>query len=186
MAFATNGFVFNPSPLFYEELYNWCCMPVEKNQVIVNLSNDFDRKPLDVELENQIEKTWEKRLQDFPLLYNASKFRLKNVELTPNSLVLNVGMSCYRDFICTNMRSDLRDRIRQYGTKKHSDPHACFADPIGVNGLVLSSDDRVVLMRRSYKVYESPGMFHTPGGHPEPSVSELRTLPADFAKPLPV
>ncbi|XP_031565988.1 uridine diphosphate glucose pyrophosphatase NUDT22-like [Actinia tenebrosa] len=170
MAFAHDGFVFKPSSLFYEELYNWCCMPVQENQVIVNLSSDFDRKPLEDELESQIEKLWEKRVKDLPLLYNASKFRLQSVELTKNRLILNVGMTCYRDFICTNMRNDImRERIRQHSLDKYGDPHSCFADPVGVDGLVISSDDKVILLRRSQQVYEAPGMFHIPGGHPEPS-----------------
>lgn len=172
MAFAHNGFVFKPSIQFYEELYNWCCMPVQENQVIVNLSSDFDRKPLEDELENQIEQIWEKRVKDLPLLYNASKFRLQSVELTEDRLILNIGMTCYRDFICTNMRSEIRERIRTHGLDKYGDPHACFADPVGVDGLVISSDDKVVLLRRSQEVYEAPGMFHIPGGHPEPSVSD--------------
>lgn len=171
MASASNGFVFPPSPLYYEELYNWCCTEVDTDKIIVNLSHKFDRKPLEEDLENQIEKTWQEKMKQYPLLYNGNKFRLKNVSFENNNLVLNIGMTCYRDFICTNMRSDLRDRISSWSSRTFNDSHACFADPIGVNGLVISRDDEIVFLKRSLQLYECPGKFHTPGGHPEPSVS---------------
>lgn len=170
MAFASNGFILNPSPADYEEIYNCCCMEVDMDKVVVNLSNAFDRQPLE-DLENQIEKTWQEKMKEFPLLYNATKFRLKDATLANNSLVLNIGMTCYRDFICTNMRHDLQDHIQSLGRKIHGDRHACFADPIGVNGLLISRDDEAVFLKRSQQLYECPGRFHTPGGHPEPSVS---------------
>jgi hypothetical protein len=38
-----------------------------------------------------------------------------------------------------------------------------------VNGVLLTSDGYIVLVRRSLWVGEHPGMIDTPGGHPEPS-----------------
>lgn len=172
MASVSNGFCFYPSPHHYEELYNCCCMGVNMDKVVVNLSNTFDRKPLREDLENKIEQTWQEELLQCPLLYNGTKFRLKDLALKDGNLILNVGITCYRDFICTNMCEELRETIRSWGTKMYDDPHACFADPIGANGLVISRDDEAVFIRRSQEVYEFAGRFHTPGGHPEPNVSD--------------
>ena len=50
---------------------------------------------------------------------------------------------------------------------------AFLSEPLGVAGIIVTSDDQVVFSRRNDWVAESAGMLDVPGGHPEPTVGRL-------------
>jgi len=51
---------------------------------------------------------------------------------------------------------------------------SCFK---GVGCVLLTSDNQIVLLKRSGECAEAPLLYDVPGGHPEPGVSE--TIPEE-------
>ncbi|KAL0973880.1 hypothetical protein UPYG_G00212350 [Umbra pygmaea] len=82
-------------------------------------------------------------------------------------LTLRLGLTCYRDFLGTNW-SQSSAELRRRGEAEFGDPLALLAQPLGVGGVLCTSDRKVVLIRRSQKVAEARGLLDIPGGHPEP------------------
>lgn len=75
------------------------------------------------------------------------------------TLRLRLGLTDYKAFLGTNMNPVFRDvRDRRY-----------FADPLGVNAVLMTSDRKIVMIRRSRHVATSQGLLDMPGGHAEPS-----------------
>lgn len=82
-------------------------------------------------------------------------------------LTLRLGLTCYKDFLGTNWSQGARE-LRQRGEAEFGDPLALLAQPLGVGGVLGTSDGQVVLIRRSQRVAEAVGLLDIPGGHPEP------------------
>ncbi|KAM6953343.1 uridine diphosphate glucose pyrophosphatase NUDT22 [Aplochiton taeniatus] len=87
-------------------------------------------------------------------------------ELSP-VLTLKLGLTCYKDFLGTNW-SGRAEELRKRGEVDFEDPLALLAQPLGVGGILCTSDGQVVLIRRSQRVAEAQGLLDIPGGHPEP------------------
>ena len=138
------------------------------DKVQVDLSSKFDRKIIP-ELENLIEENWlelKKQLGD--KLYNEDKFRIHSVKKTENDKVLvEVGITNYKEYVGTNLGKDL-EVFLQHGLKEFSNKQACLSDALGVGSVVLTADDYLLLVRRSFEVAEGQGMTDFPGGHAEP------------------
>ena len=100
-----------------------------------------------------------------------AKFRLAKLSVEADFVKLYLGLTCYRDFICTNMATEHANLLNEYGRKYYNDHRVCFSDALGEEAVVLSSDNQVVFVKRSDRVYEAAGQFALPGGHPEPDVS---------------
>lgn len=47
-----------------------------------------------------------------------------------------------------------------------------MSDPLGVAAAVITSDNKIILQKRSSWVAENPNMYDVPGGHAEPVVGE--------------
>ncbi|CAL8264227.1 unnamed protein product [Lota lota] len=82
-------------------------------------------------------------------------------------LTLRVGLTSYKDFLGTNW-SHRAGALRRRGEAEFNDPCALLAQPLGVGGVLCTSDGKVVLIRRSQRVAEAGGLLDIPGGHPEP------------------
>ncbi|XP_065814974.1 uridine diphosphate glucose pyrophosphatase NUDT22 isoform X2 [Labrus bergylta] len=82
-------------------------------------------------------------------------------------LTLRLGLTCYKDYLGTNW-SCREAELRKLGEAEFSDPLALLAQPLGVGGVLCTSDRQVVLIRRSQRVAEAGGLLDIPGGHPEP------------------
>ncbi|KAJ8246963.1 hypothetical protein GJAV_G00257240 [Gymnothorax javanicus] len=82
-------------------------------------------------------------------------------------LILQLGLTCYKDFLGTNWSRGVAALMRR-GEAEFGDPHALLAQPLGVGGVLRTADGLVVLLKRSQKVAEAPGLLDIPGGHPEP------------------
>lgn len=84
-------------------------------------------------------------------------------------LNLQLGLTCYKDFLGTNWSQETVN-IQERGQVEFGDPKAFLAQPLGVGAVLVTSDGQVVLLRRSQKVAEAAGLLDIPGGHPEPKV----------------
>ncbi|KAM9795680.1 uridine diphosphate glucose pyrophosphatase NUDT22 [Neosynchiropus ocellatus] len=85
------------------------------------------------------------------------------------SLTLRMGLTCYKDYLGTNW-SLRAEELHRRGESEFGDRLALLAQPLGVGGVMSTSDGKVVLIRRSQKVAEAGGLLDIPGGHPEPKV----------------
>uniref|UniRef100_A0A3Q3EN52 Nudix (nucleoside diphosphate linked moiety X)-type motif 22 n=1 Tax=Labrus bergylta TaxID=56723 RepID=A0A3Q3EN52_9LABR len=172
-----------------------------ESQVQVELSDRFNRRT-DPTLECQIEEVWSERVSKEPWLFNGSKFRLHSFciasaetnqaaalstqassdesvsQITEDSesgplLTLRLGLTCYKDYLGTNW-SCREAELRKLG------------EPLGVGGVLCTSDRQVVLIRRSQRVAEAGGLLDIPGGHPEPKVrrrNEEEQISVDMMQP---
>lgn len=84
-------------------------------------------------------------------------------------LRLQLGLTCYKDFLGTNWSQEAGN-LQQRGRLEVGDPQALLAQPLGVGAVLLTSDGKVVMLRRSQRVAEAAGLLDIPGGHPEPKV----------------
>uniref|UniRef100_A0A8C5CT47 Uncharacterized protein n=1 Tax=Gadus morhua TaxID=8049 RepID=A0A8C5CT47_GADMO len=137
----------------------------------------------DAALESHIEEVWAKRVTREPWLFNGSKFRLHSFTFDSSKapmsrrgrseagprLTLRLGLTSYKDFLGTNW-SERAGALRRRGETELNDPCGLLAQPLGVGGVLCTSDGKVVLIRRSQRVAEAGGLLDIPGGHPEPQV----------------
>lgn len=116
--------------------------------------------------ESHVEQVWTDRLNQNPRLYNATKFRLHSATMT-DSLYLQLGITCYKDFLGTNW-SPVSSDILEMGKRHHGNSQAYMSDAVGVGAFLLTVDGKMVMIKRSAHCGEAPGLWDIPGGHPEP------------------
>ncbi|XP_060614406.2 uridine diphosphate glucose pyrophosphatase NUDT22 isoform X1 [Anolis sagrei] len=141
---------------------------ITEAQVQVELSPLYDRRPL-LGDQIQIEATWAERCKQNPWLFDGDKFRLHSVKLDGAVLTFLLGLTCYKDFVGTNL-GDGAARLQQQGWEDFGDRQAYLAQPLGVGAMLHTADDKFVFLKRSLLVGEAPGKVDIPGGHPEPQV----------------
>ena len=136
--------------------------------VKVDFSSKFNRKVI-LELEYLIEQNWhnfKKELGD--KLYNDDKFRIHSVrETNDNKVIVEVGITNYKEYVGTNLGKDL-EIFTERGTNDFSNKKACLSDALGVGSVLVTADDYLLFLRRSFEVAEGQGMTDFPGGHAEP------------------
>lgn len=120
--------------------------------------------------DQQIDVNWDKRIADNPKIFNGTKFRLSSASFSGDTLTLNLGLTCYKDFLGTNWSENSKS-LAQEGVRDFNDSQAYMADPLGVGTIVLTTDDKVIFLKRSEHCAEAPGLWDVPGGHPEPQVN---------------
>ncbi|KAG8564226.1 hypothetical protein GDO81_016375 [Engystomops pustulosus] len=169
---------------------------IPQRKVHVQLSPLYQRRRLPPPLEEKILVDWEERRQKQPWVFNGAKFRLHSVlpegdagakdateqnkekaekesaerDVTPSEgggLTLHLALTCYRDFLGTNWSGEAR-ALQERGGQEYGDTEAYLAQPLGVGAALQCKDGRFVMLRRSHKVGEAPGLLDVPGGHPEP------------------
>ncbi|XP_061168090.1 uridine diphosphate glucose pyrophosphatase NUDT22-like [Saccostrea echinata] len=120
--------------------------------------NDYDK---------QIDANWNKRVSDNPKIFNGTKFRLSSVSLSNDTFTMNLGLTCYKEFLGTNWCKNAKF-LAEDGVRDFQDSQAYMSDPLGVGTIVLTTDDKVIFLTRSEHCAEAPGLWDVPGGHPEP------------------
>uniref|UniRef100_A0A669B384 Nudix (nucleoside diphosphate linked moiety X)-type motif 22 n=1 Tax=Oreochromis niloticus TaxID=8128 RepID=A0A669B384_ORENI len=128
-----------------------------RSQVQVELSE----RHTDLALERHIDEVWMKRVSKEPWLFNRAKFRLHSfclIKRTPKII-------CVLDYLGTNWSCGVA-KLRQRGEAEFGDPLTLLAQPLGVGGILCTSNGQVVMIR-SQKVAEAGGLLDISGGHPE-------------------
>ena len=133
----------------------------------VDISDIYNRKLLYSDKEQEIKDIWQRRVEENPKLFNGTKFRIDSMT---QDTTLNVGVTCYRDYLGTNWSPRVKELL-ELGQNDHNNPQVYMSDPLGVGSLVVTSDDRVIFLKRSKHCAEAPDMWDVPGGHAEPEVS---------------
>lgn len=132
----------------------------------------------DAAKEAVIEDTWAAAVAARPATYNATKFRLAGVLVPPPvrgsgggdgavtaavpAVKLQLGLTDYRTYVGTHLGGG-DSPMAFWGHPRH------LALALGNAAVVVTSDGRVPLLRRSAAVAEGRGRYVVPGGHPEPS-----------------
>jgi len=121
-------------------------------------------RPTTPVIEGVIARTWETELalarDGERMLYNGDLIRLVEARVTPTQLQLELGLTCYRDFLGTNLHNAAT--VRRNG-------EAHLANPLGISSTVITRDGSLVFGRRSGQVAFHAGHLHTFGGLVEPS-----------------
>ncbi|TRY80482.1 hypothetical protein TCAL_02979 [Tigriopus californicus] len=136
--------------------------------------HSFGRNTNRADHEAAIEALWhEKTSSGQTRVYNASKFRLKGLEVKSkeSQFVLKVGLTDYRDLLGTHY-SKLTNQMVQDGLTDSDgkDPYMYMSNGIGVGAVTLTKDDFVVLVKRAGWTGEGAHKIDRPGGHPEPDL----------------
>lgn len=134
---------------------------MQEHEISVSCSKEHDRQPSNAENEELIHTIWEKRSIANPCLFNGTKFRF--VAVSTNNLSL--GITDYKTFLGTNCAPHWNQLS-----------HLHLASPLGNAAIVETSDEKVVLLRRSGNVGEMPNTLVMPGGHPEPETVNMKTM----------
>ncbi|XP_053407924.1 uridine diphosphate glucose pyrophosphatase NUDT22-like [Mercenaria mercenaria] len=136
------------------------------SDVRVKFDHAYNRKKM-ASIEKDIEDIWKRRLAEIPSLFNGTKFRLHSVEEKGETLTLNMGITCYKDFQGTNLSEDVLS-LQGRGLCDYDDSQAYMSDALGVGALVQTADDHIVLLFRSRNCGEETERWDRPGGHSEP------------------
>eukprot|EP01063_Lacrimia_lanifica_P009732 TRINITY_DN16628_c0_g1_i1.p1 TRINITY_DN16628_c0_g1~~TRINITY_DN16628_c0_g1_i1.p1 ORF type:complete len:312 (+),score=95.53 TRINITY_DN16628_c0_g1_i1:39-974(+) len=151
--------------------------PLQEGSVDVSAGVQFNRVALPA-ADHLIDEEWNARLRKIEesmkklALFNKTKFRLHAAEVVGEGAAkrcaMKLGITDYQSCIGTNNRiGDVKAALPQ----PHSDGalDAVLSQALGVEALVMTNDDHVVLFKRSVHVAELPGWYCCPGGHAEPS-----------------
>ncbi|XP_062230561.1 nudix hydrolase 9 isoform X2 [Phragmites australis] len=151
-----------------------CPAGLPRSRVSVKFDQSFDRIPHpDATLEESISEIWNQRHQRNPSLYNGTKFRYGGNALHhkdgPNQeycVSLHLGLTDYRTFVGTN----LNPLWEKFLVPSEDDSVYCqhMSNPLGNGAIVETSDEKIIVLQRSYNVGEFPGYYVFPGGHSEP------------------
>ncbi|KAG6681574.1 hypothetical protein I3842_13G100600 [Carya illinoinensis] len=165
-----------------------CPAGLSPSQVSVIFDEAYDRiRHPDTYLENSIAEIWDQRVQINKSLYNGTKFRYGGYVLLhgdgPNQvsrICLHLGLTDYRTFMGTN----LNPLWEKFLVPSEDDSICCqhTSSPLGNGAIVETSDNKIIVLRRSSNVGEFPGHFVFPGGHPEPQ--EIGITSHQYAKDL--
>lgn len=135
-------------------------------------SHDRIQHP-DHDLEDSIAQAWEQRTQGNSSLFNGQKFRFGSFCLDGDAgtselphVCLRLGLTDYRTFVGTNLSS----QWEQFLVTSQDDCVRCrhTSSPLGNAAVIETSDQKIIVLRRSDNVGEFPGHYVFPGGHPEP------------------
>lgn len=121
-------------------------------------------RPSTPAIEEGIARTWETELalghESQRMLYNGDLIRLVESRVTPAQLHLELGPTCYRDFLGTNLHHAAT-------VSRTGEQH--LANPLGISSTVITRDGFLAFGRRSGRVAFHGGHLHTFGGLLEPS-----------------
>ncbi|KAF2928846.1 hypothetical protein DAI22_05g013700 [Oryza sativa Japonica Group] len=151
-----------------------CPAGLPRSRVSVKFDQSFDRIPHpDAALEESISVIWNQRLKQNPSSYSGTKFRYGGHAVhykdEPNKeycVSLHLGLTDYSTFVGTN----LNPLWEKFLVPSEDDSVHCqhMSNPLGNGAIVQTSDEKIIVLQRSYNVGEFPGYFVFPGGHSEP------------------
>lgn len=146
--------------------------------VSVSLSAAHDRVPH--ESDACIDARWEEKKRSSAKLFDMSKFRLRSASWDSNgrTVRLELGLTGYKEYVGTNQLPQ-RERLalEAAGAYSHGDKRAHLSNALGCETLLVTSDEMVVLLRRSARVAYHSGQYNGPSGHAEPSHAEVDSHP---------
>ena len=124
------------------------------------------------ELLQRIAQNWKKLTKaEGQYLFNGPLCRLDGYSFQNGLLQLHLGKTDYQELVYSNQHG--RTIIRTWG-------EAYLSSALGISAVVISQDDKIVLMKRSESVGEYPGRFDVFGGHIHPTEDAVAGVPDPF------
>lgn len=120
-----------------------------------------DSRPIIPEIEALIDATWAAEIKRPGIhLFDGPMCRFEGATVSSDSIQLSLSPTTYRPFLGTNLHHP--ELAKKYG------PNA-LVNPVGLSGLLLSSDGFAMMGRRNEKVAYFPGRVHPFAGCLEPN-----------------
>jgi hypothetical protein len=135
----------------------------DQSDIITVEGKPMHKTTNDFEIYDEIEKIWSNKfkdaLQNGKILFAGPQYRLSNHRRFKNKLLLELGNTDYREFLGTNVAHP--EWLGKYGKEYMS-------NALAICSVIETSDDKIVVGKRSDKLAEYASWFHTVGGHPNP------------------
>jgi hypothetical protein len=99
----------------------------------------------------------------------SSMYRLNGASLDNTRLVLNIGVTDFKEYIGTTQRAlqdpSFRTRIMNFGLEDHANPNYYFANPLSTCAVLVTADNYVPIGLRGNTVAIYPNTHHIIGGY---------------------
>jgi hypothetical protein len=131
--------------------------PFGREDVICTMSRE--RMMQNSETNDLVERAWDQRLsmarERGQSLFPGPMCAFRGWSVEGGRLQIEFGLTDYREFVGTNVSNpEIANRYSE----------AFLANGTGVCSVLVTSDNQIVLQRRSQSVFEHPGMLHLCGG----------------------
>jgi 8-oxo-dGTP pyrophosphatase MutT (NUDIX family) len=136
-------------------------------------------RSLPPEVADTVEREWRNHpLSTEPAAASRPLCRYLRYELTPDATVICVGDTTYAEAYGTNVRNPAL--AERYGMD-------VLSNALSVSGLLMTREREVVVLRRSGRVHDKKGQWHTVAGHVEPldGLDPILTLRREMSEELP-
>lgn len=125
-------------------------------------------------LQREIDDYWQAEVIETckaSYLFNWHLCRLNDWSIDENTLRLSLGNTSYKELLFSNTHIEYVEE--HFGSDY-------FSRALGVSVILVSSDERILLIRRSESVGESPGRLDVLGGHVHPDDHAVVGIPDPF------
>jgi len=125
-------------------------------------------------LKARIDAHWQNAVQQTDkkdYIYDGELCRLNSWDVEKGRLRLHLQKTSYKALLYSNQHA--AEIVGQFGSE-------CLSRALGISLILVSSDGRLVLIRRSATVGESPGKIDVIGGHVTPLEHMVDGLPDPF------
>ena len=137
----------------------------------VKINWDASERVLPLDLQTKIDDFWSTELIHKPHLFNGDLCRLNHWQKKDDYLILDLGRTNYKEQWYSN--AFCREIKEQFGNDSP-------ARALGVSAVLVSSDQQIILLKRSAEVGEDPDKFDVWGGHIHPDEHAINGKPDPF------
>ena len=133
---------------------------VDASCVRVSYSPSSARRPH--ASDERIEECWAAATAGNQRLFDGAKFRLHRVSDTHTAVDLQLGLTGYREYLGTNRRPPAEHAaLCADGERDFRDSGAHLSNALGCEAVLITSDEQVVLLRRSAAVGTHSALYAT-------------------------
>lgn len=154
---------------FFRVLYS---ARFSQGQVVINWNPEKREFPL--ELTQQIDSFWQQKIVETgknQFIFNGELCRLKDWRVQKDQLTLDLGLSDYKELLYSNQFTiEIEERFGKDSLSR----------ALGVSAILVSSDEQIILIKRSRVVGENPGDLDVLGGHIHPQENAVSGIPDPF------
>ncbi|RLJ08699.1 MAG: hypothetical protein DRP13_02125 [Candidatus Aenigmatarchaeota archaeon] len=128
---------------------------------------------LDTYMKETVRMKKEQAEREGKAFYDGPLVRLGNVRKDGNRVLIELQRTSYHRFACSNRSLDKKlggKTIRELYVNENDLKNLKdgLANPIGVNLGIVTSDNHVILTKRSKKLHQYPGLYGVPAGFMQP------------------